>query len=130
MTPEANLPDRPLKVLFVCSRNYMRSLTAEKIFRGLPGLQVRSVGTQPEARIVINEGHVGWADTILVMDKSHRRKLEERFGDQLDGKELIVLHIPDDYTLLQPELIDELIGKAGPHLPLPPDFGGRSEWEG
>ncbi len=33
--------------------------------------QVRSVGTQPEARIVVTEGHIGWADEIFVMEKSH-----------------------------------------------------------
>ncbi len=48
-----------LKLLFICSRNRIRSLTAERIFGGLPGLQVRSAGTQPNARIVVTEGHIG-----------------------------------------------------------------------
>ena len=34
------------KLLFICSRNRMRSLTAEKIFSGIPGYKVRSAGTQ------------------------------------------------------------------------------------
>ena len=60
--------DRSIKVLFVCSRNRIRSLTAEKLLDGLPGLQVRSAGTQPEARVVVTEGHLRWADVILVME--------------------------------------------------------------
>ena len=47
------------KLLFVCSRNKLRSLTAEKLFAGFPAYQVRSAGTQPEARIVITAGHIG-----------------------------------------------------------------------
>ena len=38
------------KLLFICSRNRKRSLTAEQIFSGIPGYQVRSAGTQPDAR--------------------------------------------------------------------------------
>src|SRR5687767_13411069 len=48
------------KLLFVCSQNKLRSLTAEKLFEGFPAYQVRSVGTQPDARIAITEGHIGW----------------------------------------------------------------------
>src|SRR2546423_1681433 len=48
----------PTKLLFVCSQNRFRSLTAETIFDGVSGLQVRSVGTQPNARVVVTEGHI------------------------------------------------------------------------
>ena len=63
------------KLLFICSRNRMRSLTAEKIFSGIPGYEVRSAGTQPQARIVVNEGHLRWADIIFVMEKAHLNRL-------------------------------------------------------
>jgi predicted protein tyrosine phosphatase len=39
-----------VKVLFVCSRNRLRSLTAETIFDGAGGHQVRSAGTAEGAR--------------------------------------------------------------------------------
>ncbi|MCC6235761.1 MAG: hypothetical protein IT580_24200 [Verrucomicrobiales bacterium] len=58
----------PLKVIFVCSQNRMRSLTAENMLQGIPGYQARSVGTQPDARIVVTEGHLGWADLIVCME--------------------------------------------------------------
>ena len=40
-----------MKVLFVCSRNQRRSLTAERVFAGVPGWAVRSAGTEEAARI-------------------------------------------------------------------------------
>jgi len=98
----------PLKVLFVCSRNRRRSLTAEKIFTGIPGLVVRSAGTQPEARVVVTEGHLGWADVVFVMEKSHLAKLRRKYPEALSGKTVVALLIPDEYEFMQPELVDEL----------------------
>ena len=104
------------KLLFVCSRNRMRSLTAEKIFSGIPGYEVRSAGTQPLARIVITEGHIRWADIIFVMEKSHLNRLRQDFPCALDGKRVIALHIPDEYQFMQPELIEELETQVALHL--------------
>lgn len=113
----------PLKLLFICSRNRRRSLTAEKIFSGRPGIQVRSAGTQPDARVVVTEGHVGWADIIFLMEKSHLNKLRLRYPEALQGKQTVTLLIPDDYTLMQPELVDELEAKVALHL----DMSGAGE---
>ena len=96
------------KLLFVCSRNRKRSLTAEKLMEGVPGYEARSAGTQPGARIVITEGHIGWADLVFVMEKSHLAKLRARFSEALEGRQVVTLHIPDDYEFMQPELLDEL----------------------
>ncbi|MFM7815538.1 MAG: low molecular weight protein tyrosine phosphatase family protein [Verrucomicrobiota bacterium] len=114
-----NLPEHPLKILFVCSRNRLRSLTAEEIFSGIPGVQVRSVGTQPEARVVVTEGLIGWADVILVMETSHLNRLRLRFPEALEGKQTGVLRIPDDYGFMDPDLVDELKAKVPPLLGLP-----------
>jgi predicted protein tyrosine phosphatase len=107
------------KLLFVCSRNKFRSLTAEKLFEGVPGYQARSAGTQPDARIVVTEGHIRWADLIFVMEKSHLNRMRQKYAEALEGKRVITLHIPDDYVFMQPELIDELRGKLEPHVTLP-----------
>jgi predicted protein tyrosine phosphatase len=106
----------PTKVLFVCSQNRIRSLTAERIFAGVDGFQARSAGTQPNARIVVTEGHIGWADIIFTMEKSHWNLLRQKFGAALDGKRVIALHIPDEYQFMQPELIDELKIKVVQHI--------------
>ena len=111
----------PQKLLFVCSRNRLRSLTAEKLFEGFPNYKVRSAGTQPDARIVITEGHIGWADMIFVMEKSHLERIRRKFPEALEGKRVLTLHIPDDYEFMQRELIDELRGKLAPYIELPPE---------
>ena len=107
-----------LKLLFVCSRNRFRSLTAEKIFNRIPSVQVRSAGTESEARIVVTEGHISWADVIFVMEKSHLQKLRRKFGSALDAKRTVTLHIPDEFQFMQRELIDELQTKVAQHIDL------------
>ena len=105
------------KLLFICSRNEIRSLTAERLFDGSPHYQARSAGTQPQARVKVTEGLLGWADLIFVMEKSHRRKLEERFPEAIAGKPVLCLNIPDDYRYMEPALVDELEGRLAPQLP-------------
>jgi predicted protein tyrosine phosphatase len=107
------------KLLFVCSQNKIRSLTAEKLFAGFPLYQVRSVGTQPGARIVVTEGHLGWADLIFCMEKSHLNRLQRKFPEAMHGKQVICLHIPDEFDFMQPELVDELRAKLAPHIAFP-----------
>ena len=107
------------KLLFVCSRNKLRSRTAERLFDGFSLYQVRSAGTQPGARIVVTEGHLGWADLIFCMEKSHLSRLRRKFPEAMQGKRVICLHIPDEYDFMQPELIDELHAKLAPYITLP-----------
>ena len=109
-------PKVRLKLLFVCSRNRFRSLTAEKLFQSASDYDVRSAGTQPNARIVIAEGHIRWADIIFTMEKSHRNKIEERFPEAILGKRVVTLFIRDDYVFMQPELVDELRSKLSPYI--------------
>jgi predicted protein tyrosine phosphatase len=107
------------KLLFVCSRNEVRSLTAEKMFESSSIYHVRSVGTQPRARIKITEGHIGWADIIFCMEKSHLNKLQQKFPAALQDKEIICLHIPDEYEFMDKNLLDEFRGKLSPYVTLP-----------
>lgn len=105
-----------LKLLFICSRNRQRSLTAETIFRNLPGVDVRSAGTEPSARIRVTAGQLGWADLIFVMEKRHMRRLEQKFGDSIAGKRIVCLHIADDYGYMNEELIVRLRGGVAPYI--------------
>ena len=105
-----------LKILFICSRNRWRSLTAEKIFDGVNGVQARSAGTEPSARIRVTAGHLSWADIIFVMEKKHLRRLQEKFSETIADKKIICLHIADDYEFMQPELVDLLEASVAPHL--------------
>jgi predicted protein tyrosine phosphatase len=109
----------PRKLLFVCSRNRIRSLTAERLFAGDARYQVRSAGTAAEARIRVTAGHVGWADTIFVMEKRHRDLLHARFPEALAGKQVVCLFVPDEYDFMAEDLIDLLCARLAPHLHLP-----------
>ncbi|MCQ6557781.1 low molecular weight protein tyrosine phosphatase family protein [Paenibacillus mendelii] len=97
-----------MKLLFVCSRNKWRSLTAEHIFHGLNGLDVRSAGTEEQARIKVTAGHIGWADMILVMERKHLRRLRSKFDFILSEKQMVCLDIPDDYRYMDEELVELL----------------------
>jgi predicted protein tyrosine phosphatase len=46
------------KLLFICSQNQLRTLTAERLYDGFPGYAVKSAGTEPGARIRVNQGHI------------------------------------------------------------------------
>lgn len=104
------------KLLFICSRNEIRSLTAERMFDGSPRFQVRSAGTQPQARVRVTEGLIGWADVVFAMEKSHVAKLRERFPEMLAGKRLVCLRIPDDFKFMQPELVGALTAALATEL--------------
>jgi len=106
------------KLLFVCSQNKWRSLTAEKLFANSPLYEARSVGTQPDARIVVTEGHPGWADVIFCMEKSHASRLRRKFPEALHNKRVICLHIPDEFEFIDPDLIEELQAKLSPYVTL------------
>ncbi|WP_346353239.1 protein tyrosine phosphatase [Azotosporobacter soli] len=95
-------------ILFVCSRNKWRSLTAEKIFSGRSAYSVRSAGTEEQARVKVTAGHIGWADIIFAMEKKHVRRLKEKFADALREKKLICLQIPDEYRFMDEQLVELL----------------------
>ena len=50
------------------------------------------------------------------MEKRHKQLLTESFRADLNGKELIVLDIPDDYQYMDKELIAELETKVAIYL--------------
>lgn len=106
-------------MLFVCSRNKWRSLTAEKIFARFDGYEVRSAGTEEQARIKLTSGHIGWADMIFAMEKKHIRRIKEKFQDMLAGKKLICLDIPDDYQFMDEDLIEILFSRVSEYIDIP-----------
>lgn len=97
-----------MNLLFICSRNIWRSRTAETIFKKDKRFQVKSAGTAKSARIRVNRSQIDWAHKIFVMEKRHRERLEELFGNALESKELIVLDIPDEYKYMDEDLVENL----------------------
>ena len=106
----------PRRVLFLCSRNRLRSPTAEQVFGTWPDLEVDSAGLADDAETVLTAEQLGWAELIVVMEASHRRRLQARHRALLKGKRVVCLDIPDRYAFMQPELVALLLKKAGPLL--------------
>ena len=106
------------KLLFVCSQNLLRSPTAERIFTGREGLEVRSAGTSDDATHPLTEDLVEWADMIVVMERHHRNRLLRKFGSCARAKRIVVLEIPDEYEFMDETLIQLLKAKMARHLPV------------
>lgn len=105
-----------MRVLFVCSRNRLRSPTAEDVFRTWPGVEVASAGLKPDADEVVTGEDLAWADLVLVMEKRHKQELSRRFMPFLRDTPVAVLGIPDDYEYMAPELVELLLRKVPPYL--------------
>ena len=97
-----------MKVLFVCSRNRLRSPTAEQVFSTRRDLEVASAGTNHDADTPLTADLIAWADMIFVMEKAHRAKLQKRFKASLKNARLICLDIPDNYEFMDPVLVQLL----------------------
>lgn len=104
------------RVLFVCSRNRLRSPTAERIFTGRPDIEVASAGTAPDADEPLTGELLEWAEIVFVMEKAHRAILNRRFRSATRHGRVICLDIPDRYAFMDPALVAILERKVEPHL--------------
>jgi predicted protein tyrosine phosphatase len=104
------------RALFICSQNRLRSPTAEQVFAAWPNVETDSAGLAPDATVGLSSEQIAWADIIFVMEKAHRNKLSKRFREHLKGKRIVCLAIPDDYELMDPDLIRLLEARAGSFL--------------
>jgi len=105
-----------MRVLFVCSRNRLRSPTAEQLFRDWPGIEVDSAGLKSDAEQVLDAELLAWAELIVVMEKQHRRELARRFSQHLRDKRIVCLDIRDDYDFMAPALVALLQERVPPLL--------------
>jgi predicted protein tyrosine phosphatase len=84
-------------VLFIFSRNRLRSPTAERVFSAREGFEVASAGLDSEAEMPVSSDLLEWADVIFVMERAHRNKLAKKFKPHLKSKRVICLDIPDEF---------------------------------
>lgn len=103
-------------VLFLCSRNRPRSPTAEAIFSNHPAIEVDSAGLSADAEVPLTPEQIAWADLILVMEKAHRSRLNQKFGSALGKKRVAVLDIPDHYDYMDPALVRLLELRCSPYF--------------
>lgn len=100
------------KVLFLCSKNKLRSPTAETIFSNVEGWEVYSAGVSNDAEVHVSLEDIEWADYIFVMEKAHKKKLSSKFGSAINSQSVISLDIPDNYEYMDNELIKILKEKV------------------
>ena len=105
-----------MNLLFLCSQNKRRSLTAEKIFDGHCGYNARSAGTENNSRVKVTPGLLGWADIIFCMEKKHLRRIKEKYPDFVSGKKTVCLNIDDDYEYMDEELRALLQSAVGEYI--------------
>ncbi len=97
-----------MHILFLCSQNKRRSLTAEKLFNGYEGHHARSAGTENNARIRVTPGLLGWADIIFCMEKKHIRRIKEKYPEIVADKKIVCLNIADEYSFMDDDLCELL----------------------
>lgn len=102
--------------LFLCSRNKLRSPTAEAVFAEYPGIETDSAGLSKDADLLLESEQIAWADVIFVMEPRHRAQLNRRFKRALANKKVVVLHIPDQFPFMDPELVRRLKAACEPHV--------------
>ena len=95
---------RTTKILFVCSANIDRSPTAERIYANHPELEVKSAGTSRFAQKPVSAELVSWADVILCMENGHQQFIKNEYPDIITHKKIDALHVPDNYSYMEPAL--------------------------
>ena len=103
-------------ILFVCSQNKLRSPTAEAVFADVEGWDVRSAGTNNDAEVPLSTEEIEWADVIVAMEQTHKRKIKERFRSSLKHQRLVCLGIPDNYDYMDEELVKILKNRVPSYL--------------
>ncbi|MEJ6580796.1 MAG: phosphotyrosine protein phosphatase [Akkermansiaceae bacterium] len=84
-------------LLFLCSQNKLRSPTAESIFADHPGIDIDSAGLNNNAVVPLSTEQLEWEDVIIVIERTHRTRLNCKFKHSLAGKRIAVLGISDNY---------------------------------
>lgn len=104
----------PLRILFICSRNRLRSPTGEAVFNTVAGVEARSAGTTRDADWQVTLDDIRWADLICCMEAKHANRLKADFRQAVARKAIRVLGIPDDYKYMQEELVTLLRKRVMP----------------
>ena len=111
--------EQKLRVLFVCTQNKVRSLTAEHLYRGRPDLEVKSCGTANFAKTQFTKELLDWAEVVFVADDSQVEFMKQKFGAAAVLKPVVNLGLPDVFTYKSDALVVKLIGKLDPYLGRP-----------
>lgn len=93
------------KVLTVCSAGLLRSPTAANVLHKEFGYNTRAAGScLTFALIPLSEALISWADEIVFVQNSNYWEAMEDFDENMHGKVITVLDVPDQHSWNDPEL--------------------------
>lgn len=102
-------------ILVVCGRNKRRSRTAEFLYKNDSRINIKSAGLSVQSEVVINSKLIEWADLIIVMDNSQKKRIQEQFRTSKIPR-IENIDIADEYDYLDPDLIQLLETKINQTL--------------
>ena len=80
-------------------------------------MDVMSAGLAAESESILDREAIDWADSIFVMERVQKRKIQDKFRNELGSKRVVCLDIPDRYRFMDKELIQILESKMQRWLP-------------
>lgn len=86
------------------------------VFSQYPGVEAICAGTNSDSETPVSGDLVEWADIILVMEQSHRRKIQKKFREALKAKRIGVLDIPDHFEFMDPILVKLLQNRVARYV--------------
>lgn len=113
------MTDSKRRVLFVCTQNKVRSLTAEHLYRVRPDLEVKSCGTATFAKNQLTKELLQWAEAVFTFDDTQMEAIEGRFAKEVVDRPVICLGLPDVFTYKSDALVVKLTAKLEPYLGRP-----------
>ena len=100
-------------ILFLCSNNKWRSLTAEKLYQYDERIEVRTAGVSSESLHPLTANDIQWADLILLLEKYCR--VPSSF-ENIETPLIREAWIPDEYEKLDDRLTDSIRRSVEYHL--------------
>lgn len=104
-----------IRMLFICGKARSRSPTAAQIASQWDGVRADCAGLSNDADDLLSIEQLEWADIIFVMEPRQKIKLNQQFRNELRGKRIINLDVPDLYSFMEPELVEILTRKVKPY---------------
>src|SRR5882672_2058679 len=99
------------KVLFVCTHNEVRSLTAEHVYRRRTDLEIRSAGVASHSKNPLTKDVVDWADLVVAFEPKHVETIKRQFPEEQRRTDFVCLRLPDKFEYKSPKLVIKLIAR-------------------
>lgn len=92
------------KVVFVCSMGILRSATGARLYARK--YNTRTAGSYDDALVPLTPTLIAWADEIVFVNHENYNNILQKYGENcLDHTVVKVLHIPDQFPHMHPELV-------------------------